>query len=603
MPAKRTRVTAATGLAAVLALGALAAPVGPAYAGHATAVHPGASAGPVDVVVRADSTAATAAAKALVKRAGGTVKRDLGVIGGFAATVPGTAATALRALPGVAVTVDAAVKLKSDGWLNQVGTTLLGPVIRASGGDKADKDDPDDGDTATGVTLTGAGVGVALIDSGVSPVAGLTGAGKVINGPDLSFESQTPNLRHLDTYGHGTHMAGIIAGADPSTVTGTARFAGVAPGAKIISLKVASSDGASDVSQVIAAIDWVVEHRNDNGLNIRVLNLSFGTESTQSSVLDPLAFAVEQAWSKGIVVVVSAGNDGFAANNLTMPAADPDVIAVGAADAKGTETRTDDVVADFSNRGNAARHADVLAAGRSVVSLRVPGSYVDVMYPGARLTTTIDPAQRFLRGSGTSQAAAVVSGAVALLLQQRPNLRPDQVKRLLMSTADPIRNGDAYAAGSGQINVGKAARAKTPASAIQLNLAATGLGSLERSRGGAHVYDTTTGVVLTGEKDIFGTPWRAPSWSLSSMTQNAWQGGSWNGTAWTGSAFGPTVNNAQTWTSVTWTGRSWAGSSWAGRSWANAYWTGRSWASGTWAAGSWSGRSWASAGWTGDPWR
>jgi len=490
----------------------------------------------------------------------------------------------------------------SDTWVDQTGTTNLGVVIKGAGADKADKANPDDGGKKTGVALTGAGIGVALIDSGVSPVTGLAGAGKVINGPDLSFDSQATNLRYLDGYGHGTHMAGIIAGQDPTPTVGT-RFTGVAPGAHIVNVKVASADGASDVSQVIAGIDWVVAHRNDKGLNIRVLNLSYGTESTQSTTLDPLAYAVEKAWDAGIVVVVAAGNDGFTANNLTMPAADPDVIAVGAADPKGTVDRTDDVVPDFSNRGNATRHPDVLAAGRSVVSLRSPGSYIDRTYPTARLTLTSDPEQRFARGSGTSQAAAVVSGSVALLLQQRPGLKPDQVKKLLMDTADPSVNGDAYAAGAGQINLARAALAKTDKGYKQVNPAATGLGLLEAARGGTYVYDSVSGAALTGEMDIFGKAWSAPTWAAASAKQKSWSGGTWNGSAWTGSAFGALVGGAKTWAPVVWTGRSWSGANWSGRSWSNATWSGRSWSAQTWTGRSWSGRSWSAAGWNGEPWQ
>ncbi|MEU8612467.1 S8 family serine peptidase [Actinoplanes sp. NPDC048791] len=485
-------------------------------------------------------------------------------------------------------------------WLVQSGTTKMSSVIKGAGADKADKDDPDDGDTTTGVALTGAGVGVALIDSGVTPVQGLNGAGKVINGPDLSFESQAANLRYLDTFGHGTHMAGIIAGQDPAATLGT-RFDGVAPGAHIVNVKVAAADGASDVTQIIAGIDWVVAHRNDPGLNIRVLNLSYGTQSVQSAQLDPLAFAVEKAWEAGIVVVVAAGNDGFAANRLTMPAVDPDVIAVGGADPRSTDTRTDDVVADFSNRGNAARHPDVLAPGRSVVSLASPGSYIDRTYPAARLSLLDDPQQRLLRGSGTSQAAAVVSGSVALLLQQRPKLTPDEVKTLLMSTADPIVGGDAYAAGAGQINLARAARTKKKGGK-QSNVAATGLGSLEAARGGAYVYDSVTGTPLTGEKDIFGTPWNAKAWTTAAAKQTSWAGGTWNGAAWTGTAWGTAVAGNKTWSPVTWTGRSWSGAGWSGRSWSSAVWTGRSWSSQTWTGRSWSGRSWSAAGWTGEPW-
>jgi serine protease AprX len=600
MRANRSRSTTVTGLAVLLALGAAVVTAAPARAGRAVSAPTVLAGGAVvSVVVRADTTAAAAAAKVAVRRSGGRVRRELDLIRGFAATIPATAMAELNAIAGVRVTGDAAVRMKAmNSWANQVGITMLAPVIKAAGGDKADKDNPDDGVAATGSVLTGAGVGVALIDSGVAPVKGLYNVGQVVYGPDLSFESQSENLRNLDTYGHGTHMAGIIAGNDPTS----SGLHGMAPGAKIISLKVATADGATDVSQVIAAIDWVVAHRNDPGLNIRVLNLSFGTDSVQSAALDPLSFAVEQAWNKGIVAVVAAGNDGFAAGNLTMPAANPKVIAVGAADPMGTEARGDDTVAAFTNRGNAARHPDVLAAGRSMVSLRAPGSYIDRTYPSARISTTLDPEQRLFRGSGTSQAAAVVSGAVALLLQQRPSLTPDQVKKLLMSTAVPIRNGDPYAAGAGQIDVVKAAGTKTP-TYQQATAAATGLGTLEASRGSAHVYDSVSGAALAGEMDIFGKAWVASTWTTSSKAQRSWSGGTWNGSTWTGTAWGAAVVGQQAWAPVTWSGRSWSGDTWAGRSWSSAVWNGRSWSSDTWLGRSWSGRSWSSAGWTGEPWQ
>src|SRR5205085_491219 len=151
---------------------------------------------------------------------------------------------------------------------------------------------------------------------------------------------------NLDTYGHGTFMAGLIAGDDGAT--GSAAYRGVAPGARIVSLKVATADGGVDVTQVIAAIDWVVQHAHDPGLNIRVINLSYGTNSTQASGTDPLAYAAEQAWKKGIVVVTAAGNAGYQKGSgapcLADPAYDPYVIAVGGADSMGTATLQDDTV-------------------------------------------------------------------------------------------------------------------------------------------------------------------------------------------------------------------------------------------------------------------
>ena len=562
---------------ALMVVGPLGLP-GPARAAAAEA----AATVPVGVIVRTGSAGEVPAVRAAVERLGGTVTRTLEVISGFAARVPAGAVPALRAVGGVVeVTVDAPVRLEAGDWIDDGGKNATVKAIRSAAG----------GGAKNTTALTGAGIGVALIDSGVAPVPGVSQAGKVVNGPDLSFESQTPGLAQIDTYGHGTHMAGIIAGSDPA-----AGFEGVAPGAHLISLKVAAADGASDVSQVIAAIDWVVGHRNDPGLNIRVLNLSFGTDSVQSAALDPLSYAVEAAWNKGIVVVVSVGNEGAAAANVTMPAANPYVIAVGAADPNGTDARTDDKVATFSSRGSAARHADLLAAGRSLLSLRVPGSYIDTAYPAARVADATGQ-QRLFRGSGTSQAAAVVSGSVALLLQQRPGLTPDQVKRLLVRTADPLTGADPIAAGAGQLDIAEAATLIAPMDAVQKWPAATGLGTLEASRGSSHVADSD-GNVLMGERDIFGTAWVPSKWAPVSRNGTAWSGGTWNGNVWTGKDFTGTSWASRTWSPAVWSGRSWAGRSWAGsawtgRSWAGGTWTGRSWAAGTWAGRSWAGRSWA----------
>jgi len=162
---------------------------------------------------------------------------------------------------------------------------------------------------------TGQGIDVALLDTGVTPVNGLGGSNKLLYGPDLSFDSQNPDKMHVDGYGHGTAMAGIIAGNDE--VAGG--YKGVAPGARIVSVKVGASTGAADVSQMIAGIDWVTQHAHDNGMNIRVLNVSLGTNAVQSYQLDPLAHAAEVAWRKGIVVVVSAGNDGTATSSPPAP--------------------------------------------------------------------------------------------------------------------------------------------------------------------------------------------------------------------------------------------------------------------------------------------
>ena len=260
--------------------------------------------------------------------------------------------------------------------------------------------------------VTGAGIDIAVIDTGVNAVAGLDGFNKVIHGPDLSFESGT-QFYAQDTYGHGTAMASIIAGDGDG-------YQGVAPGARILSLKVADNTGAVDVSQVIAALDWVTQYGQGEGLNVRVINLAYVTPSMQPYEIDPLADAVERAWEAGYVVVVSAGNEGVSTGGLTSPATDPFVIAVAAAEGEG--------VADFSAAGT-QRIPDVMAPGNRILALAALDSRLAQEHPDA----IIDG--RFLRGSGTSQAAAVVSGSAALLLQQRPDLTPDQVKALLITGA------------------------------------------------------------------------------------------------------------------------------------------------------------------------
>jgi serine protease AprX len=569
------------GAAAGVALLATTVTTGHVPAGPATRP---AGAETVQVIVRSDRVPLAVLA-AEVGRSGGTVTRALGSTGMIVATVPAVSLPALRSAPGVAaVTADASVRLTGGAWKPDGDPFSMFKVDTISGAIAAfAKRD------AAGRKITGKGVGVAVIDSGITPVKGLGGTGKVVNGPDLSFESRAANLRNLDTFGHGTHMAGIIAGRDPEVAPNkendNQHLVGMAPDATLVNLKVAAADGAVDVSQVIAGIDWAVAHRDDPELNIRVLNLSFGTDSVQDPRMDPLSHAVESAWRHGIVVVVAAGNDGVTTSRLRMPAANPYVLAVGAADSNGTDGKADDLVGEFSNGGNATRHPDLLALGRSIASLRVPGSYIDASYPGGLIPN--DPYQRYFRGSGTSQATAVVSGAVALLLQQRPTLTPDQVKYLLTSTATRLDarkaplSGNPQAQGAGELNLQKALDTPTPAAA-QTWAASLGTGSLEAARGSAFVADPVTGVELHGEQDIMGRAWNATSWSTQATNCTAWDDDTWNGTTW----------SSRTWSSTTWTG-----ATWSSRTWSDATWTGTTWSSRTWSSRTWSGDGWSAAHW------
>jgi serine protease AprX len=230
-----------------------------------------------------------------------------------------------------------------------------------------------------------------------------------------------------------------------------------------------------------------------------------------------------------------------------------------------------------------------------LVSLRDPGSSIDREFPTAVVKDAAGT-PRFFRGSGTSQAAAFTSGTVALLLQQRPTLTPDQVKRILTSTADPIAATDVRLQGSGLIDVKQAGQIATP-TVTQTFAPSTGLGLLEAARGTSHVADPENGVELTGEKDVFGKAWVGKTWAVASAAGKSWVGGTWNGSTWTGTAW-----SGRSWASTAWAGSSWTGRSWAGRSWAGNVWDGRSWAGSAWTGRSWAGRSWAGRSWAGRSW-
>jgi serine protease AprX len=433
---------------------------------------------------------------------------------------------------------------------------------------------------------TGKGVGVALIDTGVAPVQGLI-SGNIANGPDLSVESQVSSLQRKDGYGHGTHMAGIIAGRDNLSGTG---FRGIAPDATLTSIKVGSSNGAVDVSQMLAAIDWVVEHRNDDPANpIKVLNLSYGTNSTLSRATNPLAYAVQNAWDAGIAVVVASGNNG---TNMTMPGTDINPIVVGSVDPLGTTDPADDVLSDFtstvSTDSAVKRSIDTLVPGRSVASLRTPGSYADLYFPAARV------GDRYFKGSGTSQAAAVVSGALALVLQKWPTLTPWNLRFAIRGASPKLAKVTATT--YGELNLATIFNGPQPGT-IAAVLPATGTGSLQAARGTAAFTLDGSGTPLTGERDLFGA-FSTTAWAKASKAGTSWDGGFWMGRPWTGNSW-TTATDGQ----ANWAGRAWSGTSWSGRAWSSIAWSGRAWSGRAWSGDSFTGRGWSGVGWSGANWK
>ena len=293
--------------------------------------------------------------------------------------------------------------------------------------------------------LDGTGVGVAVIDSGIAAHPDLNDA----NGKSRVVYSQsfvTGDASTNDKYGHGTHVSGLIGGSGANSGTGNgyaATYAGVAPNVSLINLRVLDQNGAATDSEVIAAIDKAIALANT--YNIGVINLSLGRPVFESYTLDPVCQAVEAAWRAGIVVVVAAGNDGrdqslgthgFA--TIGAPANDPAVITVGAMRTMLTSTRVDDAIASYSSKGptllDHIAKPDLVAPGNRLVSLRAPGSTLDTEYPQFEVNPNSGNGL-YYQMSGTSMATPLVTGTVALMLQENPALTPDQIKARLMKAA------------------------------------------------------------------------------------------------------------------------------------------------------------------------
>ncbi len=298
--------------------------------------------------------------------------------------------------------------------------------------------------------ITGKEVGVAIIDSGVQYNADLLNRiSWVVDFTDTCTVFPF-NKCGLDEYGHGTHLAGIVAGSGFGSRTfSSPGYVGMAPGANIIVEKVLGKDGSGTVSDVVQAIDWTIA--NASRYKIKVINLSLGRFPDQSYQDDPMAQAVERAVHAGLVVVTAAGNLGKTPDGkpvvggIVSPGYDPMAITVGALNTHGTVVRSDDGVTTYSSRGpvgnpndssNWLLKPDLVAPGNAIVSTAAVGSYLWNTYPALRVYGPSGGA--YMKLSGTSQASAVVSGAVALLLQAAPSLTPGQVKFALQFSAEHL---------------------------------------------------------------------------------------------------------------------------------------------------------------------
>ena len=302
--------------------------------------------------------------------------------------------------------------------------------------------------------INGTGIGVAVVDSGIAPHSALDS--RVVARVNLvSWEAPSTG----DPYGHGTHVAGIVGGNTSASKYVTAAFSGgSAPAVKLIDVRVLGATGVGYTSDVIAGIDWAVANRSKYG--IRVINLSLGHAVSEPAAIDPLCKAVARAVQAGVVVVASAGNYGVTSTGapvlggITSPGNSPYAITVGSIETMGTVDRSDDVVASYSSKGptryDMAVKPDVVAPGSKLVSLESYGSYLSKKYPAWHIAGSGKNA--YFRLTGTSMATAVVSGGVALLLDDNPALTPGQVKMALQMGATYMPKAGLVAAGAGSVN-------------------------------------------------------------------------------------------------------------------------------------------------------
>jgi serine protease AprX len=391
--------------------------------------------GTVDVIIRFKQRPQARHFQAIGAR-GGRMKSQLHHISGAAYRIPATMLAWLEKHPDVAyVSPDRPNKVAFDDAIPAV----MGDLARQQ------------------FALDGTGVGIAVIDSGVYEHDDLQSADGTYSRIVYSESFVPTDPSTGDPYGHGTHVAGIIAGNGRDSQSGYSQhYMGLAPNANIINLRVLDANGSGADSQVIAAIGRAVELKYD--YNIRVINLSLGRNIFESYTDDPLCQAVEAAWQAGIVVVVAAGNNGrtnsignTAGNSgygtIQVPGNDPSVITVGATKTNGTPARLDDTIASYSSKGpSLIDHVvkpDLVAPGNRIVSLESPGSHLATTYSQLDVSSTVcvlnqctlGPGGKYMRLSGTSMATPVVAAAAALMIQNDPSLTPDTVKARMMKTA------------------------------------------------------------------------------------------------------------------------------------------------------------------------
>ena len=497
--------------------------------------------GSVQVIVTTKGDAAPV--ENVVRAAGGRINGQFKDVNSFSATVPAAIADRLNHDGRVkGITINAPVKFEgtvtSATLANRYNTISRVPALAWNG-----------------KNLDGTGVQVAVIDSGVWPHDDL-----VQNSPYVpantgnrlvSLYTNPLATDPLDHVGHGTHVAGIVAG---NGYDSAGQYIGVAPNALIVGVKVSNDLGSANEGDVISGLEWVYQ-ANQHGMHIRVINLSLSSTVPQSYNQSALDAMVEKLWFSGVVVVAAAGNGNgpvqFAPGN------DPYVITVGSIEDYYQTNLTMTAIAPWSLTGTTQdgfNKPEVVADGSHVISLLAPLSQLSLQHPGNIVSASLLKPNYFKMG-GTSMAAPQVAGLVAMMLQANPSLTPNKVKGMLRHGSVPFSTvafTSWLGTSGGFLDAGSIGRVLD----AQDNAGVTTSQS----------FDPLTGTILAG-----GTGWADASWASASWTGTSWNGTSWNGTSWNGTSWNSTQFVGTSWNGTSWNGTSWNGTSWNGTSWNDAF--------------------------------
>ena len=477
---------------------------------------------------------------------GGSVVEDFSFINAVVLDVPPLLVPVLQTLPGVKyISLDAPVIPLA------IDATDLSTTYEPSIGVPSVWNG-----TAGTPSATGAGVGVAVLDTGLNTTL------PDFSGPGVFAVNTNPRATNAqDGHGHGTHVAGTIKGRDPQ-----GRYIGVAPDSTLVSVKISDDAGNTTESDLIRGLQWV--NANKASFNLRVVNLSVSTTVPTSYLASPVSLAAEQLWRSGVVVVAASGNNGKVHDaTWAAPGNDPYLVTVGALDTNDTAAAGDDSLAPFSSYGktqDGVYKPDVVAPGRRIVApLAGPNSILAQQMPD-RVTDG-----RYIRLSGTSMSSPIAAGVVALILQRYPTLSADQVKWLLTNTdrnyaGMPDKAGaiDAVAAlkRAAAGNVGKANQGLLPSGGGLLTV--TGLlGTTTNLLGG--LLGSVTGLLLD---------------------TRYWDGGYWDNGYWDAAHWDAAHWDAAHWDAAHWDAAHWDAAHWDAAHWDAAHWDAAHWDSGYWDA-------------------